>query len=75
MKFNKRANRNHNYTNLVHEQDFFLEVAQDSEAGSIVNITGQGNVQAGDTITIQLQIVEVEYYSDSPDMWRAKLST
>ena len=52
-----------------------MEVAQDSEAGSIVNITGQGNVQAGDTITIQLQVVEVEYYSDSPDMWRAKLST
>ncbi len=74
MKFNKRANRNHNFTNLVHEQDFFLEVSQDSDTGSIVNITGQGNVKVGDTITIQLQIVEVEHYSDSPDLWRAKLS-
>jgi MOSC domain-containing protein YiiM len=74
MKFNKRANRNHNYTNLVHEQDFFLEVSPESDTGSIVNITGQGNVKVGDTITIQLQVVEVEHYSDSPDIWRAKLS-
>lgn len=74
MKFLKRKNRNHNYTNLVPDEDFFLEVAQDSESGSVVNMIGQGNVKVGDTITIQLRVVAVECYSDSPDMWRARLS-
>ncbi len=74
MKFLKKKNRNHNYTNLVPGQDFFLEVPQDSESGSIVNMIGQGNVKVGDTVTIQFRVVEVEHYSDSPDIWRARLS-
>ena len=74
MKFLKKNTRNHDYTNRVPGQDFFLEVPQDSEVGSIVNMTGRGNVKVGDTITIQFRVVEVEHYSDSPDVWRARLS-
>lgn len=74
MKFLKRNNRNHNYTNLVPGQDFFLEVPQDNESGSTVNMIGQGNVKVGDTVTIQFRVIEVEHYSDSPDIWRARLS-
>ncbi len=74
MKFLKKNNRNHNYTNLVPGQDFFLEVPQDNESGSIVNLIGQGNGKVGDTVTIQFRVVEVEHYSDSPDTWRARLS-
>lgn len=74
MKFLKKNNRNHNYTNQVPGQDFFLEVPQNSESGSIVNMIGQGNVKVGDTVTIQFRVVEVEHYSDSPEIWRARLS-
>jgi hypothetical protein len=74
MKFLKKNNRNHNYTNRIPDRDFFLEVDRDSESGAIVNMVGQGNVKVGDTITIQLRVVAVECYSDSPELWRAKLS-
>lgn len=72
MKFLKKI-KNHNYTNLVHEQDFFLEFSPDDKSGVSVNMTGQGNIQVGDTITIKFQVVEVEYYAEPHDMWRAKL--
>lgn len=72
MKFLKKI-KNHNYTNLVHEQDFFLEVSQDDQSGISINMTGRGNIRVGDTVTIKLQVVEVEYYAEPHDMWRAKL--
>lgn len=65
--------RNHNYTNLICGQDFTLEVAND---GLTADITGQGYIKQGDYITIvdKYRVDEVEYYSDPPDMWRAKVS-
>ena len=72
MKFLRKV-KNHNYTNLVREQDFFLEIDRDENLGSSINITGQGNIKVGDTITIKFKVVEVEYYAEPHDLWRAKL--
>lgn len=66
--------RNHNYTNLKCGEDFTLELANDGITG---DMTGQGNIKVGDYITIsphKYQVIEVEYYSEPPDMWRAKVS-
>lgn len=65
--------KNHNYTNLIRGQDFTLEVANDGLTGDMI---GQGNIKVGDYITIaanKYQVVEIEYYSEPIDMWRAKV--
>jgi len=74
LKPNKFMARNHNYTNLKLGEDFTLEVANDGMTGDMI---GQGNIKTGDYISIstnKYQVVEVEYYSEPPDMWRAKVS-
>jgi len=66
--------RNHNYTNLINGQDFTLEVAEDGVTGDML---GQGNMKVGDFITIaskKYRVVEIEYYCQPSDMWRAKVS-
>lgn len=66
--------KNHNYTNLVHGEDFNLEVANDGITGDMI---GQGKMRVGDYITIsatKYRVIQIEYYADPPDMWRAKLS-
>lgn len=65
--------RNHNYTNLTPGKDFTLEISSD---GLTADIIGQGYIKQGDYITIsdKYRVDEVEYYSQPPDMWRAKLS-
>ncbi len=67
--------KNHNYKKLTSGIDFTLEVAND---GLTADMIGQGAIKPGDYITIsdqyKYQVVEVEYYSTPPDMWRANLS-
>lgn len=66
--------KNHNYTNLIHGQDFTLETAEDGMTGDMI---GQGNMKVGDYITVasyKYQVVDIEYYSEPIDMWRAKVS-
>lgn len=65
--------RNYNYTNLTPGKDFTLEIASD---GLTADIIGQGYIKQGDYITIsdKYRVDEVEYYSEPPDIWRAKVS-
>lgn len=65
--------RNHNYTKLKNGEDFTFEIDSDGLRGDMIS---QGNIKIGDYITIypkKYQVIEVEYYSDPPDMWRASL--
>ena len=66
--------RNYNYTKLTCGKDYTFEVANDNLTGDMI---GQGNLKVGDCIIIsskKYQVVEVEYYLEPPDMWRAKVS-
>lgn len=57
--------RNHNYTNLKYGEDFTLELTNEGITGDMI---GQGNIKAGDYITIsphKYQVIEVESQSVS----------
>lgn len=63
----------HDYTKRVLGDEFLLDAPLEGLTGEM---TGQGDVQPGDSILIciRCQVVEVERYADPPDMWRAKVS-
>lgn len=65
--------KKYNYTNLIHGQDFTLETGEDGTTGDMI---GQVDMKVGDYITIasyKYQVVNIEYYSEPIDMWRAKV--
>ena len=63
--------KTHNYTNIICGKDFTLEIANDGLTGDMI---GQGHIKEGDYIVITIsdkyRVIEVEYYSEPPDMWR-----
>jgi diguanylate cyclase (GGDEF)-like protein len=65
--------KTHDFTNIVWGEEFDIEAPFEDVQ---VTVTGQGSIESGDHIVlcIKCHVDEVQYYSNAPEIWRAKFS-
>jgi hypothetical protein len=65
--------KTHDFTKIHWEQEFSLTAPLENVQGTA---TGQGALKSGDRIVlcVQCRVDEVEYYSNAPDIWQARIS-
>lgn len=65
--------KTHDFTNIVWGEEFDIEAPFENVQ---VIVTGQGSLESGDHIVlcIKCHVDEVQYYSNAPEIWRAKFS-
>ncbi len=75
----KRQPKTHDYTQYSSNHDYIFEIAEREKCGYM---TGQGRgINPGDYLilssgsnTCRYQVESIDYYSNPPDMWIARLS-
>jgi diguanylate cyclase (GGDEF)-like protein len=65
--------KTHDFTNILWGEEFDIETSFENVQ---VTVTGQGSLESGDHVVlcIKCHVDEVQYYSNTPEIWRAKFS-
>lgn len=65
--------KTHDFTNILWGEEFDIEAPFENVQ---ITVTGQGSLESGDHIVlcIKCHVDEVQYYSNAPEIWRAKFS-
>jgi diguanylate cyclase (GGDEF)-like protein len=65
--------KTHDFTNILWGEEFDIESSFETAQ---VTVTGEGSLESGDHVVlcIKCHVDEVQHYSNTPEIWRAKFS-